>query len=191
MTYRLVRLFAVIALVLMPFGMASAPAIAQIEHHGLDAGHCTYDIERETAPDSQAQCAMSCTMVVPSLAAAEPIRFPPMSQAIALATPMTDLGPEIGTPPPKLLDCFDHPRSFEFQEIPMSILLAALALAAAPADQPAPAASAGQAQHAQHLQEMKKHHDECRKMMEKMHSGMKGSQPGDRAEKHKSHGSHH
>lgn len=75
----------------------------------------------------------------------------------------------------------------------MSIFLSALALVAAPNAQ-APAAPANHAQHAAHQQEMQKHHDDCKKMMEKMHQGMKhdghGAQQGDKAGGQQSHGSH-
>jgi hypothetical protein len=76
----------------------------------------------------------------------------------------------------------------------MSMIIAALTLAATPAAQPASAASANHANHVQHMQAMQKHHDECKDMMAKMHKGMKhdghAAPQGDRAGEHRNHGSH-
>lgn len=117
MAAAVLRLLALIALVLMPFGMASTPALAVPagnDHRmamgpdtaGMDMSHCAdeQNDDRNEAPtpgsmDCMAACAAIPAPGVPALTKA--IR-PASPRAVFLATPFSGIDPEIATPPPKL-----------------------------------------------------------------------------------------
>lgn len=100
------RLLALFALLMLPFGMAAAPAQAHDMHPAastMPADHCP---DEDSAPDSQATfagCAMPCS-------AALPADFPVTGPEVFTGGPSEpSLGPtlsgielEIATPPPKL-----------------------------------------------------------------------------------------
>ena len=107
MTTALLRLITLLALVLMPFGMASGPAMAQpmpANHAMAQAGHCDDQSDQDKAPahsSQQMHCAMCAALPAsePPTPAAE-LR-PTAPRIIAAASPFNGIELEIATPPPK------------------------------------------------------------------------------------------
>ena len=107
MASALLRLLALIALVIMPFGMTSAPALAAPAHHDMamaGAGHCDeqQDSDRATVQDRM-DCTAACTALP---AASAPVLAPPLKpttpRTIAIVAPFHGVILEIATPPPRL-----------------------------------------------------------------------------------------
>jgi hypothetical protein len=100
------RLLAVVALVLMPLGMAGAPAIAQAmpaDHAAMPMGHCEEQPSKDKAP---APSKMDCTAMCTALPATDtPLPAPVMRlvalRSATLAAPFDGIEPEIATPPPR------------------------------------------------------------------------------------------
>ena len=100
------RLLALVAVMLMPFGMAAAPA-APVHHQvamDMAAGHCS---DEGTAPDSSgapADCTMGCASALPAadlaVASSHPVSRSATQPAIEPILSGIDL--EIATPPPRL-----------------------------------------------------------------------------------------
>lgn len=105
MIARLLSLFALLALALMPFGMA-APAAAAVEQPAMamsGAGHCAGESAPETGKSLPgSHCGAACSMLLPAAAAVE--RSPPLVAATvrqdAVTVPAKHT-PELNTPPPK------------------------------------------------------------------------------------------
>lgn len=104
MTAALLRLLTLLALVLMPIGMTSAPAAASpmpASHHTA-AGHCEEQPDQDQAPASKMDCAAMCTALPATDAAApSPVLKPKAPRTIAVATPFDGVILEIATPPPR------------------------------------------------------------------------------------------
>lgn len=105
MTAAVFRLLALIALVLMPMGMAGAPAAASAmpADHGMAAGHCEGQSGSDEAPAANMDCTAMCT----AIPARESVAQAPLFQrtaprSIALAFAFEGIVPETATPPPKL-----------------------------------------------------------------------------------------
>ncbi len=105
MTAAVLRLLALIALVLMPIGMASVPAAASAmpADHTMAAGHCEGQPGSEEAPAAT----MDCTAMCAAIPAREPVAKAPLFQRTALRTivfafAFEGIVPETATPPPKL-----------------------------------------------------------------------------------------
>ena len=99
------RLLALISLVLMPLGMAGAPAVAQsgpAAHTMAQMGHCGEQPDQDKAPVSKMDCTAMCTALpaadTPALAA---IWKPAAPHFIVVAAPFSGIEPEIAIPPPK------------------------------------------------------------------------------------------
>lgn len=101
------RLLALIALLLMPFGMAAAPAVVAAQHHSpaaMATEHCPDQPSDADVDGGVSDCAMPCSAALPavdlspvdSLAVARPPADP------ALQTALSGIELEIATPPPKL-----------------------------------------------------------------------------------------
>jgi hypothetical protein len=105
MTAAVLRLLALIALVLMPLGMAGAPAAASAmpADHAMAAGHCEGQPgDEQQAPSASMDCAAMCT-AIPAREAEAPI---PMFQrsnlaAVTVAVAFQGIEPELATPPPR------------------------------------------------------------------------------------------
>lgn len=107
MTAALLRLVMLLALVLMPFGMAGAPAMAQPmpgDHTIEQSGHCGKQTDQNKSPAHSSQ-QMHCAMCA-ALPASEPP--PPAAElrltaprTIAAVSPFNGIDLEIATPPPK------------------------------------------------------------------------------------------
>ena len=101
------RLLTLLALVLMPLGMASAPAMAHAmpaQHSEASMGHCDGQTDQNRAPahsTQQMHCAM-CT-ALPAVPPPTPSsRLKPVEpRVIATVSPFTGIVPEIATPPPR------------------------------------------------------------------------------------------
>jgi hypothetical protein len=107
MAAAVLRLLALVALVLMPLGMAGAPAIAQqmpMDHAAMamGGGHCDEQPEQDKAPASKMDCAAMCTALP---AADAPAPAPRLKLAapltITIVVPFAGIEPEIATPPPR------------------------------------------------------------------------------------------
>ena len=108
MAATMIRLLALVALVLMPFGMAGTPAVAQpmpANHAMGQQGHCEGQSGDGEAPAPSSQ-QMHCAMCA-ALPAAEPpapaagLR-PATPRILATASPFNGIALEIATPPPRL-----------------------------------------------------------------------------------------
>ena len=105
------RILTLIALLLMPLGMGTAPALAApvehaalVDHASSPAGHCGEQQDQEEAPaPKKMDCAAACTAIPPA-SAAEPAALlkPTASRTNALMAPYTGIVLEIATPPPRL-----------------------------------------------------------------------------------------
>ena len=98
------RLLTLIALVLMPVGMAGAPAMAAPAEHGMAGmNHCDEMPSKEQAPpSSKMDCTAMCTALPASFGLdAGPMMKPLAPRSIAMAAPFRGIEPDIATPPPK------------------------------------------------------------------------------------------
>ena len=101
MASALIRLAALVAVLLMPIGMASAPAMAQPAPAA--GGHCDGHQDPAEAPSKpQAHC-MACS-ALPAMDAPAPAEamVPKMPRLLARVAATASIVPEIATPPPKL-----------------------------------------------------------------------------------------
>jgi hypothetical protein len=99
------RLLTLLALMLMPAGMAGAAASAQpVDHAAVtQSDHCSDQPEEDGAPASKPMdCTAACTALPASFAPrlAPPLK-PDAPRTIATATPFTGVLLEIATPPPR------------------------------------------------------------------------------------------
>lgn len=105
MTAALLRLLTLLALVLMPLGMAGTPVVAQtmpMNHNMASMGHCDGQPEQDEAPASKMDCTAMCTALPAADAPSPAPALKPMAaRTMALAAPFTGIEPEIATPPPK------------------------------------------------------------------------------------------
>ena len=97
------RLLALVALVIMPLGMSSAPALAgAVDHAAAPAGHCDEQPVQDEAPQSKMDCTAMCTAIpaadVPTSA---PALQPKAPRTMAISAPFSGVEPEIATPPPR------------------------------------------------------------------------------------------
>ena len=107
MALAVLRLLTLVALMLMPFGMGAAPAIArQVSATQATASmdHCDEQSDENSAPaPKQTDCAVMCIAI--SSAAnptSRPLHQPVALRSIALATLFVGVEPDIATPPPKI-----------------------------------------------------------------------------------------
>lgn len=104
MTAALLRLLTLLALVVMPIGMATAPAAASpvpASHHMM-GGHCDEQPDQDQAPASKMDCAAMCTALpATDSAAPTPVLKPKAPRTIAVATRFHGIILEIATPPPR------------------------------------------------------------------------------------------
>ncbi|MFC7535895.1 hypothetical protein ACFQPG_00770 [Sphingomonas sp. GCM10030256] len=106
----LVRLLALLALVLMPFGMASAPAAAHgaattqpVAPAAQTGEHCDQQQRPDMPAKPKTDCAMACAALLPegAIPLVEELR-PAAPRHAVLISPAPGAGPELATPPPKL-----------------------------------------------------------------------------------------
>ena len=103
----MLRLLTLLALVLMPFGMASTPAVAQpmpASHAMAQSAHCNQRSDRDKSPVHSSQ-EMHCAMCAALPASAPPTAGaelrPTAPRIIAAVSPFNGIQLETATPPPK------------------------------------------------------------------------------------------
>ena len=105
MAAAILRLMALIALMLMPVGMAGAPAMAQPApaEHGMAMDHCDGMPGEEQAPaPSKMDCAAMCVALpAADTPAPEATIKPTAPRTIAIGARFDGIVPEIATPPPR------------------------------------------------------------------------------------------
>jgi hypothetical protein len=103
MASAVLRLIALIALVLMPLSMASAPASAH-PNATASAGHCDDHQQPAKAPSGPQMHCTACA-ALPAMDAPVPIAelAPEMPLIIAFSTFLPGIEPDTATPPPKLV----------------------------------------------------------------------------------------
>lgn len=100
------RLILLLAVVLMPFGMA--PALASPSHHMMTVGmpmeHCPDQGSKHDQERGMTECMMGCAAALPASAARVEDRLPVTVAHIPPAPShrLSDLHPDPATPPPKL-----------------------------------------------------------------------------------------
>ena len=102
-----VRLLALLAVLLMPFGMAPAAAAPPAHHSAtmnMPMGHCPDQESGRHAKGGIVECMMACAAALPAIgsAADEPRLIAPDQVVPALAQRLLSHHPEIATPPPRL-----------------------------------------------------------------------------------------
>jgi hypothetical protein len=100
----LFKLLALVAVLLMPAGMANAAASAQQAAAATKASHCSGHEEQEKAPLSgmDAQCMACAGLPATQVPAAGARLLPSAPRLIALTNAISGIILEIATPPPKL-----------------------------------------------------------------------------------------
>jgi len=104
MTRLIARLVILAAVLLMPFGMAAAPAA---QHHtgrsAMPMSHCPDRGTNDGAKGAFAECTMACAAALPALGshAADPMRIICTAVQPAAVVRLHGLHPETATPPPK------------------------------------------------------------------------------------------
>ena len=103
MASALLRLVMLVALALMPFSMAGAPAAALAATPDASAGHCTEHQKPADAPSTpKAHCATCAALPVLEAATADLELRPVLLLQVEADNWITEPGPETDTPPPKL-----------------------------------------------------------------------------------------
>lgn len=96
------RLIVLIAVLMMPFGMAQAPA-SPLEA-GMSMGHCVDQGSGQGSKHGLAECTMACAAALPALDARVDHPLLIVSEHVLSGTsePLHGLHPRIATPPPRL-----------------------------------------------------------------------------------------
>jgi hypothetical protein len=107
MLSRLLRFLAMIAMLLMPFGMAAAPAAPDIGHHAsasMAGEHCPEAPDEQDAGGSVSGCAMPCSAALPAGDETRVDSHPSIPAPLIswLSPAFSSVELEIATPPPKL-----------------------------------------------------------------------------------------
>jgi hypothetical protein len=98
------KLLALIAILLLPIGMAAAPAAAPMPHHAtMPMQHCPEQAPRPAGKAGFAECTMACSAALPAndVRRDQPVLIacaPSEAQALQL---LHGIHPETATPPPK------------------------------------------------------------------------------------------
>lgn len=100
------RLLALVAVLLLPFGMAAAPAAA---HHAQMAAtmpmqHCPDGTPGKNSKPALTECTMACSSALPAVELA-PLDLQSLSRSVAcpaVTATLTGITLEIATPPPRL-----------------------------------------------------------------------------------------
>lgn len=105
MAAAVIRLLTLLALVLMPLGMAGAPAMAHAmpaQYSMASTGHCDEQPGQDRAPASKMDCAAMCT-ALPATDAPAPasVLKPTAPRTDGVVALFEGREPEIATPPPR------------------------------------------------------------------------------------------
>jgi hypothetical protein len=94
------RFVLLVALALMPMGMASAPAAVPV---AAAAGHCDEHQQPADAPTKvDMHCATCAALPAIQVPVGDPELRPALPRFAAVSSALSDTQPEIATPPPKL-----------------------------------------------------------------------------------------
>lgn len=94
------RLILLVALALMPMGMASAPAAVEV---AAAAGHCDeHQQPAETPAKMDMHCATCAALPAIQVPVGDPELRPEMPRFARASSALSDTEPEIATPPPRL-----------------------------------------------------------------------------------------
>lgn len=97
------RLLVLVAVLLMPFGMAPVAAAHQPMHTNMGMQHCPDQSSKHPSGGAFAECTMACSAALPAadmVMHAPPLVARPSPRRAAQAT-LHGLHPEAATPPPK------------------------------------------------------------------------------------------
>jgi hypothetical protein len=96
-------LLALLAVMLMPFGMAPAAATAMHHEMAMPIQHCPEQGSGHRPKTAFAVCTMACSAALPALhrCVAEPLPIAREQGRPSIAQRLSDLHPDIATPPPK------------------------------------------------------------------------------------------
>jgi hypothetical protein len=100
----ILRLLTLAAVLLMPLGMAAAPAMAHDSAHaGMPMQHCPDQGSKPETKGALAECTMACSAALPAQEAAQQStpHIAPMPVVPVAAQMLHGLHPETATPPPK------------------------------------------------------------------------------------------
>ena len=97
------RLLALIAVLLMPFGMAPAAAGSHQHHDSMPMQHCPDQGSKPTNKSGFVECTMACSAALPAIASeqSQPLPTNAVPTEVAAATLLHGLHPETATPPPR------------------------------------------------------------------------------------------
>ena len=106
MTRMVAKLLTLIAVLLMPLGMTTAPAAAAQQHHASAATMSTEHCPDEGMPHAKggiAQCTMACAAALPAMdsTAGEAVTIICTPEVPAAALRLHGVRPDTATPPPK------------------------------------------------------------------------------------------
>ena len=101
------KLMALIAVLLMPFGMSAAASAAPSADHamaGMPMGHCPDEQSQTDSKPGIAACTMVCSAALPAIEPRQPTcgDTADAHPLLDLVTILTGLHPEAATPPPRL-----------------------------------------------------------------------------------------
>ena len=101
---RLLRLIALLAVLLMPFGMAPAAA-TPVQHRttSMPMQHCPEQGSKHESKTAFAECTMACSAALPviDVAQGQPLPIDRAPNHAAVVQVLHGLHPETATPPPK------------------------------------------------------------------------------------------
>ena len=99
----LLKLLALLAMMLLPLGMTPAATATHHEMASMPMQHCPEQGSEHQPKTAFAVCTMACSAALPALdrCAAEPLPIVRERVRPALAQHLSDLHPDIATPPPK------------------------------------------------------------------------------------------
>lgn len=100
----LLKLLALLAVLLLPLGMAPAAATASHGHSAsMPMQHCPEQSTKHESKAAFAECTMACSAALPAIdrCEAQPLSIDRERVRPALAQHLSDLHPDIATPPPK------------------------------------------------------------------------------------------
>ena len=99
------RLFALVAVLMLPLGMAVAPAEVHHPPMAMDMPmqHCPDEPSKDDSGGVLAECTMACSAALPATAPAATLApFATTPADAAIPALLASVEPEIATPPPKL-----------------------------------------------------------------------------------------
>ena len=98
-------MIALLAVLLMPLGMAPAAAMSNAAHHAsaMPMQHCPEQGSKHSSKEAFAECTMACSAALPAaeVARGEPLLIVCLPVQPTTAQQLHGVHPETATPPPK------------------------------------------------------------------------------------------